>query len=298
MLLSMTGSGEAQESTPDLTLSIELRSVNNRHLKISVRGSDPFPQLEAEFEKVIRKTVRRGSIQVQVRATRSTPTTEAKLNTNTLAAYLKQIVQVCSENGTPELLPHLASGLLSLPGIAAEHGASVGLPDEDWPQVERVLTAGLVQLQKARQQEGQAMADELMAQHRAMIADLGRVKELIPGVTTNYRKRIVERVRQAVAEAGITIEPDQLIREVAIFADRTDVSEEVMRLSAHAEQFVELVTKGAIDGAGRRLEFVVQEMGREINTLGSKAGDVAISRLVVEMKAALEKVRELIQNVE
>ena len=294
----MTGSGEAQESTPDLILSIELRSVNNRHLKIVVRGSDPFPPLEAEFEKIIRKTVRRGSVQVQVRATRSAPTTEAKLNTTTLAAYLKQIGQVCLDNGTPELLPHLASGLLSLPGMTTEQGASAALPDEDWPQVERVLTAALVQLQKARQQEGQAMADELMVQHRAMIADLGRVKQLIPDVTVNYRKRIVERVRQAVAEAGITIEPDQLIREVAIFADRTDVSEEVMRLSAHAEQFAELVTKGAIDGAGRRLEFVVQEMGREINTLGSKAGDVAISRLVVEMKAALEKVRELIQNVE
>ncbi len=294
----MTGSGEAQESTPDLSLSIELRSVNNRHLKIVVRGSDPFPQLEAEFERVIRKTVRRGSVHVQVRATRSTPSTEAKLNTTTLAVYLKQIGQVCSENGTPELLPHLASGLLSLPGIATEQGASRGLPDDDWPQVERVLNAALVRLQKARQQEGQAMADELMAQNGAMIADLGRVKELIPGVTVNYRKRIMERVRQAVAEAGITIEPDQLIREVAIFADRTDVSEEVMRLSAHAEQFAELVIKGAVDGAGRRLEFVVQEMGREINTLGSKAGDVAISRLVVEMKAALEKVRELIQNVE
>lgn len=298
MLLSMTGSGEAQESTPDLSLSIELRAVNNRHLKIIVRGSDPFPQLDAEFEKVIRKTVRRGSVQVQVRASRSTPTTESKLNTTILAAYLKQVGQVCSENGAPELLPHLASGLLSLPGIATEHGASVGLPDEDWPQVERVLAAALVQLQKARQREGRAMADELMAQHGAMIADLGRVKELIPAVTANYRKRIVDRVRQAVAEAGITIEPDQLIREVAIFADRTDVSEEVMRLTAHAEQFAELVAKGATDGAGRRLEFVVQEMGREINTLGSKAGDVAISRLVVEMKAALEKVRELIQNVE
>jgi uncharacterized protein (TIGR00255 family) len=112
-----------------------------------------------------------------------------------------------------------------------------------------------------------------------------------------YRSRLLERVRQAVAEAGVTLEPDHLIREVALFADRTDVAEEMARLAAHLDSFAELVRTGA-EGAGRRLEFVVQEMGREVNTLGSKAGDVSISRHVVEMKATLEKIRELVQNVE
>ena len=294
----MTGYGEARESSADSTLAIEVRSVNNRHLKVVVRGSEPFPQLEADFEKIVRKTVRRGSVMIHVRLTRTTPPTEASLNTTTLAAYLKQIGRLCSENGTPELLPHLSAGLLSLPGIAAEQSGRVTLPHEEWPLVERVLTVALANLQTARQTEGRAMATELLAIQSDMMADLGRVRELIPGVTASYRKRIVERVRQAVGDSGIAVEPDHLIREIAIFADRTDVSEEVMRLTAQAELFAELVTKGANDGAGRRLEFVVQEMGREINTLGSKAGDVAISRLVVEMKAALEKVRELIQNVE
>ena len=294
----MTGYGEARESTPDSTLLIEVRSVNNRHLKVVVRGSDPFPQLEAEFEKVVRKSVRRGSVLIHVRPSRTVPAIEAALNTEALAAYLKQLGRVCSENGTPELLPHLAGGLLSLPGVGGDQSGRGALPEEEWPLVERVLTAALANLQTARQTEGRAMAAELLATQREMLADLGRVKELIPGVTASYRKRIVERVRQAMGDAGINVEPDHLIREIAIFADRTDVSEEVMRLTAHAEQFAELVAKGANDGAGRRLEFVVQEMGREINTLGSKAGDVAISRLVVEMKAALEKVRELIQNVE
>ena len=294
----MTGYGEARESTPDATLNIEVRSVNNRHLKVAVRGSDPFPQLEADFEKLVRKSVRRGSVLVHARLTRATPVTMATLNAATLSAYLKQLGEICSESGMPELLPHLAGGLVSLPGIAPEQGSGGTLPDEDWPLVERVLIAALGQLQTTRQREGMAMAVELLSIQREMMADLGRVRELIPGVTASYRKRIVERVRLAVGDAGIAIEPDHLIREIAIFADRTDVSEEVMRLTAHAEQFAELVTDGAADGAGRRLEFVVQEMGREINTLGSKAGDVAISRLVVEMKAALEKVRELIQNVE
>nr|MCU0703853.1 DUF1732 domain-containing protein [Fimbriiglobus sp.] len=114
----------------------------------------------------------------------------------------------------------------------------------------------------------------------------------------NYRTRILDRVRQAVADAGVAVESDHLIREVAVFADRTDVSEEVTRFAAHLDQFAELVKTGAADGAGRRLEFVVQEMGREANTLGSKAGDVRVSRRVVDLKANLERVRELIQNVE
>jgi uncharacterized protein (TIGR00255 family) len=124
------------------------------------------------------------------------------------------------------------------------------------------------------------------------------VKECLPAVVANYRGRILERVRQAVADAGVTVEADHLIREVAVFADRTDVSEEVTRFAAHLDQFAEVVKTGAGDGAGRRLEFVVQEMGREANTMGSKAGDVGVSRRVVDIKANLERVRELIQNVE
>jgi len=294
----MTGYGEARESTPDCTLSLEVRSVNNRHLKVVVRGSDPFPQHEAEFEKLVRKTVRRGSVLIHARLSRAKSAEKTVLNSAVLESYLDQLEDACRSAARRELLPHLAHGLLALPGIVPEHGGGGTIPDEEWPLVERVLTAALDNLQAARKREGRAMAEELKAIHDDLLADLGRVKELIPGVVGNYRKRIVERVRQAVADAGITVEPDHLIREIAIFADRTDVSEEVMRLSAHAEQFAELVAQGADDGAGRRLEFVVQEMGREINTLGSKAGDVAISRAVVEMKAALEKIRELIQNVE
>ena len=107
----------------------------------------------------------------------------------------------------------------------------------------------------------------------------------------------MERIRQAVAEAGVTAEEHNLIREVALFADRSDVSEEVTRLGSHLEQFEDVIRKEN-DGPGRRLEFLVQEMGRETNTIGSKAGDVTISRHVVEIKATLEKIRELVQNVE
>ena len=141
------------------------------------------------------------------------------------------------------------------------------------------------------------MAAELLALHQHVREELDRVRGQLPAVAADYRQRILDRVRQAVADAGVVVSQDHVIREVAQFADRTDVSEEVTRLSAHLDQFAELVQKGD-DSAGRKLEFVVQEMGREVNTLGSKAGDVTVSRHVFEIKAALEKVRELVQNVE
>jgi uncharacterized protein (TIGR00255 family) len=189
------------------------------------------------------------------------------------------------------------SGLLGLPGVAPEAAHNDGLWEAEWPVVETVLADALARLDDTRRTEGRAMAAELTALHRTMTDELAAVRKVLPAVTANYRQRILDRVRQAVADAGVAVEHDHLIREVAAFADRTDVAEEVTRFTAHLEQFTKLVTDGA-DGAGRRLEFVVQEMGREANTLGSKAGDVTVSRHAVEIKAALEKIRELVLNVE
>ena len=293
----MTGFGEARGTGPGFALAVEVRSVNNRHLKVTVRGSDPYPQLDAEVEKIVRRFVRRGTLHVHVRADRQGQSGEARLNTATLRAYLDQLRSACADAGTPELLPHLAAGVLALPGVAAGPGLSGGVPEDEWPVVERTLEQALQRLDAARKEEGRAMGNELLLHHRHLTDQLELTRGRLPAVMTEYRGRLLERVRQAVADAGVTVEPDQLIREVALFADRTDVAEELHRLSAHLDQFAEVVRTGA-EGAGRRLEFVTQEMGREVNTLGSKAGDVTISRHVVEMKATLEKIRELVQNVE
>jgi uncharacterized protein (TIGR00255 family) len=141
------------------------------------------------------------------------------------------------------------------------------------------------------------MAEELLAHHRAISDRLAAIRDVLPGVVAGYRERILERVRQVIAAAGVPLQPDHVIREVALFADRADVSEEVTRLSSHLAQFEEII-RSDTDGPGRKLEFVVQEMGREVNTIGSKAGDAVVSRYVVDVKATLEKVRELVQNVE
>lgn len=297
MLLSMTGFGSARGTGPGFAVAVEVRAVNNRHLKVTARGSDPYPLFEAELEKVVRRHVRRGSVQLQIKVDREARATDLTLNTAALKAYKRQVIEAC--DGLDSVAVNaVLSGLLTLPGIAPEAASMGGLPEDEWPVVEKVLDEALKKLDAVRKEEGRAMAAELMALHAAMTDALGGVRECLPAVVANYRTRILERVRQAVADAGVTVEADHLIREVAVFADRTDVSEEVTRFAAHLDQFAELVKTGASDGAGRRLEFVVQEMGREANTMGSKAGDVGVSRRVVDLKANLERVRELIQNVE
>jgi uncharacterized protein (TIGR00255 family) len=253
--------------------------------------------LEPEIEKLVRKSIRRGSVLVQVRVARTTAIEESAINTQALAGYLRQLKQACQLAEAPELLAPLVSGLLAMPGVAPESIASSSVPETEWPQVERTLIAALRKLDEVRKTEGRVMAEELLGYHRKLTEDLNSVSQHLPRIMTDYRQRILERVRQAVAETQVKVEPDHLIREIAAFADRTDVAEEVTRLAAHLDQFAELVKTGA-EGAGRRLEFVMQEMVRETNTMGSKAGDVTVSRLVVEIKATLEKIRELIQNVE
>jgi uncharacterized protein (TIGR00255 family) len=296
VLLSMTGFGESRTQADGLGVSVEVRALNNRHLKVTVRGSDPYPMFEAEIEKVVRRHIRRGTITVHVRVERPARPTDLNLNTAALTAYLQQIRAACEDAGMPEFAGELLAGVLALPGVAPEARHFGTPPEEEWPAVEGTINAALQRLDAMRREEGRAMAEELLVHHGAVAAELDALRALTPKVNADYQQRLMERVRQAIGDAGIAIQPDHLIREVALFADRTDVSEEVTRLGAHLAQFADLVRKG--EEAGRKLEFVLQEMGREANTLGSKAGDVGVSRHVFEIKATLEKVRELVQNVE
>lgn len=298
MLLSMTGFGEARHQGEDLALSVEVRTVNNRYLKVSVRGTDPYPMLEPELEKLVRKVVRRGTVTIHVRCERQGRGTDFVLNQVALRSYLEQVRAACDQVGWQVPVSAVLGQVLALPGVAAEPGGPTGRPpDEELAAVERTLEAALGRLHVMRQQEGRAMADELLAHRRTVADHLGRIRALIPAVVESYRQRLRDRVGQALADHNVAVRPEDLIREVAVFAERTDVAEEVMRLGSHLDQF-EAVVRDEDDGPGRKLEFLVQEMGREANTIGSKAGDVAVSRHVVEIKAALEKVRELVQNVE
>lgn len=297
MLLSMTGFGEARTQAETVAVAVEVRAVNNRHLKVTVRGSEPYPMLESEIEKVVRRHVRRGTLLIHIRAERQSKPTDWKLNAAALKTYLSQVREVCSEAGTPEYAGPMLAGVLGLPGVASEPIHRGTASESEWPVVEQTLDAALRKLDLMRRDEGRAMAAELLLHHRNITEQIDLIRRHLPAVMNDYRQRLLERIRTALADSGAGVSPEHLVREVALFADRTDVSEEETRLGSHLDQFSDIVRKGE-EGAGRKLEFVIQEMGREANTLGSKAGDVTISRHAVEIKATLEKIRELVLNVE
>ncbi len=200
------------------------------------------------------------------------------------------------EGAGPDASPVGLSQLLGLPGVVEEICPPGQSPHQEWPEVARVVSQALDALQATRAREGRAMAAELIALGRSIGDHLGRIADRAPMVVQAYHKRITDRVQALVLEQGVTVEPGDLIREVAILADRCDISEEIVRLRAHLAQYAAIIEEP--ESSGRKLEFLLQEMGREINTIGSKANDVEISRAVVDVKALLEKIRELVQNVE
>ena len=280
-----------------MAVAIELRSVNNRYLKVSLRAPESYQILEPEFEKVVRKLVRRGTVQVNLRVHRVKETQEQSLRLDVLKGYLNQVAKVALEIKLPQEACNLLMGnVLHLPGIVPEGQVGAKTLDEDWPEIEKTLEIALAKLQSMRCTEGGVMALELMALRNKIVEHLGSIKVLIPQVMEAYKDRLLDRVRKLLESTEAQIQPSDLIREVAIFAERSDIAEEVTRLDSHLEQFGKVLEQE--EGAGRKLEFLTQEMVRETNTMGSKAADVKITRHVVEIKGDLERIRELIQNVE
>jgi uncharacterized protein (TIGR00255 family) len=296
MLVSMTGFGSGRAESGDRSVHVELRSVNNRHFKLTVRGSDPYPLLESEFEKLLRAAVRRGTITVFVRVERSAKSTHSPLNPAILQNYLNQLIPLAERLPTA-FQASLFAGVLGLPGVAVNDSMGLSAPEGEWPLVEKAVVEALAGFSATRSAEGRAMAEELARLFHRIRERVAVVHAVLPGVVAEYRNRLTQRIRQAVATAGVVVDESNLIRELALFADRSDVNEELTRLSGHLDAADHVLEHGG-EGAGRRLEFLAQEMGREANTLGSKAGNSAVSHQAVEIKADLERIRELVLNVE
>ncbi|MGL4420063.1 MAG: YicC family protein, partial [Gemmataceae bacterium] len=285
---------------PTGMIRVEVRSINNRHLKLQIRGTDPYPMMESEIEKIVRLSLKRGTLHISIRVQRQQRSGPQLLNAGRVQAYVKQLMDLAEAgHWNPAFVQGIATGVLQLPGIAEESDFSLMAPAEEWAFVSETLSQALSQLTESRRIEGASMARELMALRQSILQELDAVRVLIPRVVADYRERLLERIRSGLTEThtASAIDASQLLREIALYADRTDVSEEIVRLDAHLLALGEVFQHGN-DGAGRRLDFMLQEIGRETNTLGSKAGDVAISRHVVEMKSQLERIRELVQNIE
>jgi uncharacterized protein (TIGR00255 family) len=289
----MTGFGEARVQSPRWTVVVEVRTVNNRHFKLSARISESHAALEPALEQLVREKVRRGTVQVNLRIDRPRRPEDYRLNLTALSSYRDQLKALRDHD---ERSFDIAS-LLALPGVVDDSSAEQGIPAAaDWPELASVVSVALEQLEASRAQEGKVMAHELVSLAREIRGHLSDVAERGPQAVAALQARLCERIQALVQEGGVAVESKDLARETAILADRCDIAEEIIRLRAHLTQFQEIIDEP--QSAGRKLEFVAQEIGREINTIGSKANDVQISRSVVEVKALLEKIRELVQNVE
>ena len=292
----MTGHGEAHRHQDGTSVSVELRTVNNRYFKLNIRSTEGYAHLEPQIEALVRQQVRRGTVQINLRVNREPKPDDYRLNAAVLQGYLSQLEKVLgSPAGTQRDNLQLAS-LLTLPGVVREPSAEFDQIESQWPLIEAVLTEALSQLAKMRIDEGRAMAADLAVNTRAIAAELAAVERRAPNVVAAYRDRLSERLNKLLADLGVRIEPADIVREVGIFAERSDIAEEIVRLRSHLEQFDAAVA--AEESSGRKLEFLTQEMFRETNTIGSKANDGEIARHVIEMKTAIERIREMIQNVE
>ena len=300
MLTSMTGFGAASTCEKGYVISTEIKAVNNRFLKTSMRLPDGFATLESKIEERLRAKLARGSVNFSLRLEKDAAETEIGLNFDALKRYLGEAKRFALEN--PELASDGNLGALvdyiRLPGVVQDASRSdkTGLPELLWEAIASVVDAALEQMRIMREAEGESMKRDLTENLGELRRLIGEVETLAPTVVENYRRRLTERVAKAMADGGATLNPGDLIREIAVYTDRVDISEEIVRFYSHLKQFEETMENEPI--CGKKLDFITQEMFRETNTIGSKANSPDVLARVVEMKSGIERIREMVQNVE
>jgi len=294
MLNSMTGYGEAEGLIDGVSYAIEIKAVNNRYLKTIIKLPDTCIFLEGDIDKELRRSLCRGTINCVLRFKSISANALFEIDEAALRSIVARLNEVSASVGVKGQID--LAGLLALPGIVRPI-----LPDEQTGARVRELVVRLTReavdkLRQMREVEGKFLEADLMGHCDAMARELELVAQRSSSVVTEYARRLRGRVDELLAEAKLKLDEETLAREVAILADRSDISEEIARLDAHLQQFRQICR---MEGqAGRRLDFLSQEMLREANTVASKAGDAQIARSVVDVKCLIERIKEQIQNVE
>jgi len=293
MIVSMTGFGDATAEKDGTHYSVEIRSLNNRFFKPMIKLPDMVSGLEPELETVLREKLGRGSITYILKMRLDSAEAAYHINTQALKAYLQQLQAV---QGLDKLVHIDLAGLLSLPGVTQEPRDETDEIERHGPTIRTATEQAIKKLLTMRQREGKSLFEDLMRHAKHIEKHLGEIAKLSPTVVDEYHKRLTQRVNQLMAKAELRLNEHDLIREVALFAERADISEEIQRLTSHMESFEHSCREG--EHAGRKLDFITQEMLREANTIGSKANDAQIARHIVEIKGAIDRLKEQVQNIE
>ena len=294
MICSMTGFGQACSEADGVVYTVEVRSVNNRYFKAQLRLPDIAAFLEGEIERVHRDAISRGTVSYSLRMKNISGQALFDIDENTLKTYMQRLTDLLPESDGHSRID-LAS-MLTLPGIVQPV-----TPDEQHLEKMRQVVLSLTgealeMLKQSRSEDGQAVTADLLANLGRISDHLEVIGNRVGVVVEEYHTRLKDRVGQLLAKAQLQIDEDLLAREVAIYAERSDIAEELSRLGAHLAQFRECCQKGG--PVGRRLDFITQEMLREANTIASKSSDTTINQAVIEIKCAVDRIKEQVQNVE
>lgn len=292
MIKSMTGYGKGQATAEGLALTVEIKSVNHRYVDITVKSPRSFLFLENEIKKRVAERLRRGKIDIFINQDILTSSLQVPVVNHPLAAaYAKVFDELRSSYGLDGGIP---LGLLA--GQKDVLVVREGELDEVLVRscLDTALQRALDAIEGMRTVEGAATLSDM--ENRLAVAEglLAEVEQRAPGVPLEWQAKLAERL--ARLNGDVAADPQRLAQELAVFADRCDISEEIVRFRSHLQQFRQLFRQE--EAVGRQLDFLVQELNREVNTMGSKSNDADLTRLVVGLKAELEKVREQVQNVE
>jgi uncharacterized protein (TIGR00255 family) len=288
---SMTGHGVGEAELGQGRVLIEVRAVNHRYLDARVRLPMELTEHAGTVEERVRRSLKRGRVEVIGRL-EGDVTGLPVLDRARARAAFAQLCELRDELRPDEPVP--LSLLASLPGLFGGHGTT----DHETARaaVEAATDRACAHVWEMRAREGQALADDLRAHLDALGAAIDAVRERAPAVVESYRERLAQRIDRLLADRDVELDPGRLEHEIALFADRADVSEEIARLASHRAQLRELL-EGREESAGKRLDFLLQEMTREANTIGAKSADAELARFVIEMKASISRMREQGQNV-
>jgi uncharacterized protein (TIGR00255 family) len=296
---SMTGQGHATEHGELGSVTVEVRTVNNRGFKCTPRVSDTLSSLETKVDALARSLIHRGTVYMNV-SWRPPHGNLPSIDSDALQAYVEQLHRVREAVGDSATSIDL-SALMMLPGVISNTREDRRDDQQLWEFIRGAVVGAIENLNEMRATEGGRMAETLTADCGRVREHLDFVQQLAPRAVDGYRNRLTAKIERVLQEHDLQVQAVDLLREVQIFADRVDISEEVTRLGSHLQMFADVLggeKESQPEPTGRKLDFVIQEMFRETNTIGSKAADAEISSHVVEIKCAIERMRELVQNLE
>lgn len=292
MIKSMTGYGNCRKIVDGREINVELRSVNHRYLEISCKVPKEMNFLEEKIKSELKQYVFRGKTDVYVSiGADENETAVVSINHSLVKGYLNALSEIAEK--------YQISNDVTVMGLSKYNDIfKLTKPPADeeklWESVKSVLNEAIEKFIAMRKAEGEKLYNDITKRCEKVLSLIEQIEQRAPQITAEYRKKLTDKINELLNDT--TVDEQRIITEVAIFADKIAVDEETVRLKSHFEQFASILNSNS--AAGRKTDFILQEMNRETNTIGSKIQDIQISHIVVEIKSELEKIREQIQNVE